>query len=330
MPAAREITLKAAILEGLFEEFRRDPRVVLMGEDVGAAGGIFKQTEGLFEAFGPQRVIDTPISEPAIIGMSVGAAMTGLRPVVEIMFGDFMTLAMDQLVNQAAKIRYMSAGGFSVPLVLRTAVGVGGLLGPQHSQSFHAWVAHVPGLKVAAPATPADAKGLCAAAIRDDDPVVFFEDRTTYNIKGSVPEGEWVVPLGHAEIKRPGTDVTIVAIGRMVHAALAAGEALAAQGIEAEVVDPRTIVPLDVEAIVGSVKKTSRALVVDAGHALYGVTGEIAATIGTAAFDHLDAPVMRLAAPDVPVPLNRSLEPLMVPSVNQIVGAVTAMFGSGR
>jgi pyruvate/2-oxoglutarate/acetoin dehydrogenase E1 component len=326
MPASREITLKEAILEALCEEMRLDSSVFYIGEDVGEAGGVFKQTEGLLDAFGSARVIDTPISEPAIMGMAIGAAMSGSRPVTEIMFGDFITLAMDSLVNQAAKVSYMSAGGFSVPLVLRTAVGIGGALGPQHSQSLHAWVSHIPGLKVVLPSTAADAKGLLKSAIRDNNPVVFFEDRMTYNQKGTVPEGEFTVPLGVADVKRKGQDVTIIAVSRMVGVAIAAAEQLEEMGISAEVVDPRTIAPLDTTTLVNSVKKTSRALVVDGGHKLYGITGEIAAVINEQAFDYLDAPVMRLAAPQVPISANKTLESLMLPSVEQIIQTVQKMF----
>ena len=325
--AKRQISFKDAVLEALAQEMRADPSVVLIGEDIGAAGGVFLQTKGLFEEFGPGRVIDTPISESAIVGMAIGAAMTGLRPVVEIMFGDFITLGMDQLVNQAAKVRYMSAGGFTVPLVLRTAIGVGGNLGPQHSQSLHAWVAHVPGLKVVMPSHAADAKGLMTAAIRDDDPVVFFESRSSYNVKGPVPEGEHVVPLGRAAIARAGRDVSVVAVGAMVGVALRAADALAAEGIGVEVVDVRSLVPLDAATIVESVKKTSRALVLDAGHAQFGVAGEIAATIAEQAFDWLDAPVLRLAAPNVPIPFSRTLEPLAIPSREQVVAKVRELMG---
>jgi pyruvate dehydrogenase E1 component beta subunit len=325
--AERLVTFRDAVKEALAAEMRADPAVVLIGEDIGAAGGVFLQTKGLFEAFGAARVIDTPISESAIVGMAIGAAMTGLRPVVEIMFGDFITLGMDQLVNQAAKVRYMSAGGFTVPMVLRTAIGVGGNLGPQHSQSLHAWVAHVPGLKVVMPSNAADAKGLMTAAIRDDDPVVFFESRSSYNIKGPVPEGEHIVPIGKAAIARAGRDASIVAIGSMVALALQAAEQLAADGIDVEVVDVRSLVPLDQATILESVKKTSRALVLDAGHAQFGVAGEIAALIGEYAFDWLDAPVMRLAAPNVPIPFARSLEPLVVPSRDAIVAKIRDLVG---
>jgi pyruvate dehydrogenase E1 component beta subunit len=320
--AERLVFFKDAVLEALAGEMRADPSVVLIGEDIGAAGGVFLQTKGLFAEFGAERVIDTPISEPAIVGMAIGAAMTGLRPVVEIMFGDFITLGMDQLVNQAAKVRYMSAGGFTVPLVLRTAIGVGGNLGPQHSQSLHAWAAHVPGLKVVMPSNAADAKGLMTAAIRDDDPVVFFESRSSYNIKGPVPDGEHVVPLGRAAIARQGKDVSIVAVGAMTGVALRVADALAGEGIDVEVVDVRSLVPLDEATILDSVKTTSRALVLDAGHAQFGVAGEIAAVIGEKAFDWLDAPVMRVAAPNVPIPFSRTLEPLVIPSREQVAAKV--------
>jgi pyruvate dehydrogenase E1 component beta subunit len=326
--AERQLTFKDAVLEGLAEEMRADASVVVIGEDIGAAGGVFLQTKGLFEEFGGARVIDTPISESAIVGMAIGAAMTGLRPVVEIMFGDFITLGMDQLVNQAAKVRYMSAGGFTVPLVLRTAIGVGGNLGPQHSQSLHAWVAHVPGLKVVMPSNAADAKGLMRAAIRDDDPVIFFESRSSYNTKGPVPDGDHVVPLGRARIAREGSDVSVIAIGSMVGLALQTAERLAADDIDVEVVDVRSLVPLDETTILESVKKTSRALVLDAGHAQFGVTGEIAALIGERAFDWLDAPVARLGAPNVPIPFNRSLEPLVIPSRDQVAGKIRELVGA--
>lgn len=328
MPSEKMLTVKDAILEALFEEMARDDRVCIIGEDVGTAGGVFGQTKGLFEKFGEARVVDTPISEPAIFGMTVGAAMAGLRPVVEVMFGDFITLVMDQLVNQAAKIHYMSAGGYTVPLVLRTAVGVGGNLGPQHSQSFHAWVAHVPGLKVVMPQSPADAKGLMKAAIRDNNPVVFIEDRTTYNVKGPIPDGDIIVPLGKANVVREGRDVTIVAVSRMVQIATKAADILAGEGIVVEIVDPRCIVPLDRETILHSVRKTSRALVLDAGHLDYGITGEIAAIISEQAFDYLDAPVARLAAPNVLIPCNTALEPLIVPNEQQIAQKIREMLNA--
>jgi pyruvate/2-oxoglutarate/acetoin dehydrogenase E1 component len=317
-PKPAPFTYRQAIREALAEEMRRDPTVIVMGEDVGAAGGVFKQTEGLLAEFGAARVIDTPISEAGAFGVAVGAAMTGLRPVVEVMFGDFLTLVMDQLVNQAAKVHYMSAGGFRVPLVLRTTIGTGANLGPQHSQSLHAWCAHIPGLKVVLPATPADAKSLLKAAIRDDNPVVVFEDRFSYTMTGPAPDEDAVVPLGRAAIARAGRDATVVAVGGMVRVALKAAELLAAEDISVEVIDPRSLVPLDVETLIASVRKTNRALVVDLGHRSYGVTGEIAATLGEEAFDWLDAPVLRLGAADVPIPVSRTLEPLTVPDAARI------------
>ena len=325
MPSAHSTTYRAAVLEALTSEMRRDPTVVLMGEDVGAAGGVFKQTDGLFAEFGAERVIDTPISEAGAFGITVGAAMTGLRPVFEVMFGDFMTLVMDQLVNQAAKVQYMSAGAVTVPLVLRTAVGAGSNLGPQHSQTLHAWTAHIPGLKVVMPSTPADAKGLMIAAIRDDNPVMFFEDRLLYNLRGDVPDGDEATPIGRADIKRPGEDVTIVATSRMVQVALAAADLLAQQQISAEIVDPRSLVPLDAETLVDSVKKTSRAVVLDGGYRQYGITGEIAATIGELAFDWLDAPVIRLGGENVPIPFSKSLEPLVLPDPPRVAAAVAEL-----
>jgi pyruvate dehydrogenase E1 component beta subunit len=286
---------------------------------------VFKQTDGLFAEFGDKRVIDTPISEPGAFGMAVGAAMMGVRPVFEVMFGDFLTLVMDQLVNQAAKVSYMSAGRARVPLVLRTTMGLGANLGPQHSQAFYAWAAHVPGLKVVVPTTPADAKGLFKAAIRDDNPVLIFEDRTLYTLSGSVPEGDHVTPIGTARIVRPGRDITIAAVGRAVHRAEAAAIRLGAEGIEAEVIDVRSLVPLDTETLVRSVQRTHRALVVDGAPRRYGVTAEIAATLADEAFDWLDAPVRRLAGADIPVPVARSLEPLVAPDEAAIVAAVRAL-----
>jgi len=325
MPEPRNLTYRDAVLDALFMEMRRDDTIIMLGEDIGVAGGVFKQTEGLIAEFGPERVIDTPISESGAFGIAVGAAMTGSRPVFEVMFGDFITLVMDQLVNQAAKVHYMSAGQIAVPLVLRTAVGIGANLGPQHSQSLHAWAAHIPGLKVVMPATPADAKGLMAAAIRDNNPVVFVEDRMLYNVRDMVPEGEYVVPIGRADVKRAGTDLSVIATSRMVQTALAAAELAAQEGISIEVVDPRSLVPLDIATIVSSVKKTSRAIVVDGGYRQYGITGEIAATIAEEAFDWLDAPVLRMGAENVPIPISKSLEPLVLPSPRQLAEAAAKL-----
>jgi pyruvate dehydrogenase E1 component beta subunit len=285
-----------------------------MGEDVAEAGTPFKVLSGLVEEFGPERVMDTPISEAGFTGLGIGAAMTGMRPVVDIMFGDFLGLVMDQLANQAAKVHYMSGGTLKVPIVIRTTLGATRRSAAQHSQSLHAWPSHIPGLKVAVPSTPADAKGLLKAAIRDDSPVVFFEDKMGYALKGDVPEGDYVLPLGKADVKREGEDITIVATSSMVLVALEAAELLATDGIAAEVVDPRTTVPLDVEALIRSAKKTSRAIVVDEGYQRYGVTAEIAAVISDGAFYYLDAPVKRMGAMDVPVPFSPVLEDLTVPT----------------
>src|SRR5438105_11453117 len=270
----RELTLAQAVNEALAEELRRDERVFQIGEDIAEAGTPFKVLSGLVEEFGPERILDSPISEAGITGLGVGAAMTGLRPVVDIMFGDFLTLVMDQLANQAAKTRYMSGGKLSVPLTLRTTMGATRRSAAQHSQSLHAWVAHVPGLKVVLPSTPADAKGLLKTAIRDGDPVVFIEDKMDYAVKGEVPQGEYTIPFGVADVKREGEDVTVVATSSMVRVALAAAEQLEADGISAEVIDPRTLVPLDVDALVRSAEKTGRAIVVDEGHQRYGVSAE--------------------------------------------------------
>lgn len=323
----RRLTLREAVIEALAEEMVRDESVLYLGEDVGAPGGVFHQTQGLFDRFGGDRIMDTPISEAAIVGLAIGAAMTGSRPVVEIMFGDFVTQVMDPLVNQAAKMRYMSAGGYAVPLVLRTAVGIGGNLGPQHSQSFHAWLAHVPGLRVVMPSTPADAKGLMKTAIRTDDPVVFIEDRMTYNIRGEVGHDMQPIPFGRARKARRGHDVTLVAISRMVHVAVDAADQLSERGITAEVIDLRTLSPLDIDTVVASVRHTSRAVVIDGGVRQFGVTGEIASIIAEQAFDYLDAPVLRFGAPAVPVPLPRVLEARLLPTAQAIVDSILESMG---
>ncbi len=316
-----------AIREALAEEMRRDPRVFLIGEDVAEAGTPFKVLSGLVQEFGPQRVIDTPISEAGFVGIAVGAAMTGMRPVVDIMFGDFLTLAMDQIVNQAAKVHYMSGGKLKVPLVIRTTLGATRRSAAQHSQSLHAWFSHIPGLKVALPSTPYDAKGLLKTAIRDDNPVLFFEDKMMYQVKGPVPEEEYTIPFGVADVKRPGRHVTLVATSSMVYVALDAARILEQEGIEAEVVDPRTTVPLDVETLVRSVRKTGRVIVIDEGHRRYGVTAEIAAVIAEEAFYDLEAPVRRLGAMDVPVPFSPVLEDLTVPTPEQVAAVARELCG---
>src|SRR6202171_2526439 len=275
----RELTFAQAVREALAEEMRRDPTVCIIGEDVADAGTLFKVLSGLVEEFGRQRVIDTPISEAGFTGVGVGAAMTGMRPVVDIMFGDFLTLTMDQMVNQAAKVHYMSGGKWKVPMVLRTTLGATRRSAAQHSQSLHAWLSHVPGLKVVLPSTPHDAKGLLKTAIRDDNPVVFFEDKMMYKLKGVVPEGEYTIPFGVADVKREGTDITLVATSSMVQVALRAANLLEESGISAEVVDPRTTWPLDEKTLIESAKKTSRAIVIDEGYGRYGVSAEIAAVI---------------------------------------------------
>jgi pyruvate dehydrogenase E1 component beta subunit len=318
---SRKLTFGQAVREALAEEMRRDPTVFIMGEDVAEAGTPFKVLSGLVEEFGTERVMDTPISEAGFTGMGVGAAMTGMRPVIDIMFGDFLGLIMDQIANQAAKVHYMSGGTLKAPMVIRTTLGATRRSAAQHSQSLHAWPSHIPGLKVVLPSTPADAKGLLKAAIRDDSPVVFFEDKMGYALKGDVPEGDYVLELGKADIKREGEDVTIVATSSMVLVALEAAELLAADGISAEVLDPRTTVPLDVEALIRSAKKTSRAIVVDEGYQRYGVTAEIAAVISAGAFYYLDAPVVRMGAMDVPVPFSPVLEDLTVPAAATVAAA---------
>jgi pyruvate/2-oxoglutarate/acetoin dehydrogenase E1 component len=325
----REVTFGQAIREALAEEMRRDPRVFILGEDVAEAGTVFKVLSGLVDEFGRERVIDSPISEAGITGIGVGAAMTGMRPIIDIMFGDFLTLGMDQIVNQAAKVHYMSGGKLRAPLVVRTTMGATRRSAAQHSQSLYAWVAHVPGLKVALPSTPADAKGLLKTAIRDDNPVVFFEDKMMYSLRGPVPDGDHTVPFGVADIKRPGTDVTIVATSSMVHTALQAARLLEEDGISAEIVDPRTLLPLDGETIIASVRKTGRAIVVDEGYQQYGVTAEIASLIADGAFDYLDAPVKRLGAMNVPVPFSPVLEDQTVPTPEAVAALAKAVCGQG-
>jgi pyruvate dehydrogenase E1 component beta subunit len=315
----RQLGFGEAIREAIAEEMRRDPRIVLMGEDVAEAGTTFKQLKGLVEEFGKERIIDTPISEAGFTGIGVGAAMTGMRPIIDIMFGDFLTLIMDQLVNQAAKIHYMSGGAWKVPLVIRATMGALRRSGSQHSQSLHAWPSHIPGLKVVLPSTPYDAKGLFKSAIRDDNPVVVFEDKISYTkVKGPVPEGEYLIPLGVADVKRVGTDITFVATSSMVQVALGAATMLEEVGVNAEVVDPRTTWPLDEHTLVESVKKTSRCIVIDEGYYRYGVTGELAAVIQEGAFYDLDGPVRRLGAKHVPIPFSPPLEDASVPTERDV------------
>src|ERR1700758_5541528 len=312
--AVRELTFAQAIREALAEEMRRDSTVCIMGEDVAEAGTPFKVLSGLLEEFGKDRVLDTPISEAGFTGLAAGAAMTGMRPVVDIMFGDFITLTMDQMVNQAAKVHYMSGGKWKVPMVMRTTLGATRRSAAQHSQSLHAWFSHVPGLKVVLPSTPYDAKGLLKTAIRDENPVVFFEDKMMYKLKGPVPVEEYTIPFGVADVKREGEDITIVATSSMVQVALGAAELLEKVGISAEVIDPRTTWPLDERALIESVKKTSRVIVMDEGYQRYGVTAEIASVIAEGAFYDLDAPVKRMGAMHVPIAFSPPLEDVTVPT----------------
>ncbi|HHY70987.1 MAG TPA: alpha-ketoacid dehydrogenase subunit beta [Thermoanaerobacterales bacterium] len=312
-----------ALREGLREEMQKDETVFIIGEDVGLYGGAFGVTKGLFEEFGENRIIDTPISEAAIAGAAVGAALCGMRPVAEIMFFDFFTIAMDQLVNQGAKNRYMFGGKAQVPMVIRGPMGCGTGAAGQHSQSFPAVFAHFPGLKVAMPSTPYDVKGLIKSAIRDNNPVVFAEHKLLYWTKGEVPEKDYTIPLGKADIKRTGKDITIVAGSIMVPKALEAAEKLQQQGIDIEVIDPRTLKPLDLQTIIDSVKKTGRIIIVEDDPISYGWGAEVAAGIaGSEAFDYLDAPIKRLAGLDIPIPYNPNLEKHAVPQVSDIIQGV--------
>ncbi len=324
----KELTVAEAIRAALREEMLRDETVYICGEDVGQFGGCFGVTQGLFEEFGEDRVRDTPISETAIVGSAVGAAATGMRPVPEIMFMDFVTVCMDQLVNQAAKMRYMFGGKAKMPMTLRLPVGAGISAAAQHSQSLEAWLTHVPGLKVVMPSTPADHKGLLKASIRDDNPVIFVEHKVLYGIKGPVPEDEdFVIPLGKGDIKRQGEDVTVVETSMMVYKALAAAEELAKEGISVEVVDPRTLVPLDKELILASVEKTGRLVVVHEAVKTGGFGGEIAAIVAEEGFDYLDAPIKRVAAHDVPIPFNAGQEQFVIPGEQDIIAAVKELIG---
>lgn len=319
----REVSYAEAIREALRQEMRADERVFLLGEDIGVYGGAFGVTDGLLAEFGPERVRDTPISEAAIAGCAIGAAVTGLRPVLEIQFMDFITLCMEQLVLQAAKMRYMFGGMAQVPMVLRTPGGSGTGAAAQHSESLEAWFVHVPGLKVVAPSTPADAKGLLLSSIRDNNPVIFMEHKLLYRARGEVPEGSDAIPLGSAEVKRAGDDVTVIATSLMVPRTLAAAERLAAEGVSVEVVDPRTLRPLDTETLVASVRKTGRMVVVYEAVKTLGIGAEIAARIAESeAFYHLQAPIIRLGGAECPIPYNRGLERAAVPQEEDIIAAV--------
>ena len=320
-----ELYFSHALREAMAQEMRRDPNVFILGEDIAGYGGAFKVTQGLVEEFGSERVRNTPISENTIVGVGVGAAVCGMRPVVDIMFQDFLTLAMDQLVNHAAKFYYMYGNQAPVPLVVRTPAGGGRNYGPTHSQSLEAWLIHVPGLKVVAPAFASDAKGLLKSAIRDDNPVVFVESKLLYGVRGDVPEGDYLVPLGEAKVVREGSDVTLVAYSRMTIESLKAAQMLAQLGIEAEVVDLRTLAPLDMDTVAASVEKTGRAVVVCEDCLTGGVSAELAARVMEECFDFLQAPVKRVAGLDTPLPCADNLERLALPDAAKIVAAVEKM-----
>lgn len=325
--AMAEVTYSEAVRAALREEMLRDPSVFLIGEDIAQHGGAFGVTRGLYEEFGPERLINTPISEAAIVGAAVGAALAGTRPVAEIMYMDFITLAMSQIANQMAKMRYMFGGKARMCVVVRTPAGAGRGNAAQHMQSLEAWFVHVPGLKVAMPSTPYDAKGLLKTAIRSDDPVIFVEHKLLYATKGEVPEEEYCIPLGKADIKREGGDVTIVATSRMVLFTLAAADSLSREGIEVEVIDPRTLVPLDLQTIITSVEKTGRAVIVHEACERGGVGAEIATQIQEQAFDYLDGPILRVANPNVPIPFARNLEAAAIPDEERISTAVRRSLG---
>jgi pyruvate dehydrogenase E1 component beta subunit len=317
-----EITFRDALRQAMREEMLRDESVFLMGEDIGVYGGCFQVTKGLLEEFGPERVMDTPISEAGFVGAAVGAAMMGMRPVVELQFADFLAIALDQLINSAAKMRYMHGGRASVPMVVRMPFGAGRTAGVHHSQSPEAWALNAPGLKIVMPSTPSDAKGLLKTSIRDPNPVLFFENKLLYGVKGDVPDGDHLVPMGKARILRSGTDVTVVALGLMVREALQAAERLVSENIEIEVLDPRTVRPLDIDTIVESVMKTTRLVIVHEAPQFGGVGAEIAAQAAKEAFGYLDAPIERVAAPETPVPFNPILEEFYMPNADKIVDAV--------
>jgi len=320
-----ELTYADAVRAALVEEMERDERVILLGEDIAEYGGAFRVTRGLVHDFGAERVINTPISENSFVGAAVGAALTGLRPVVEIMFMDFITLAMDQLVNHAAKLHYIYGGQVRVPLVIRTPSGAGRGYGASHSQSLEAWFVHTPGIKVVAPATAADARGLLKAAIRDDNPVLVLENKLLYSRRGPVPDDEGIVPIGKARIARSGSDVTLIAYSRMTSLALEAAEAMEAEGISCEVLDLRTLSPLDEEAILESVARTRRAVIVEEDTRRAGVGAEVAAVLADQGFDSLDSPVRRVAAADTPIPCCPVLEEAVLPSVAKIIDAVESL-----
>jgi pyruvate/2-oxoglutarate/acetoin dehydrogenase E1 component len=321
------LSYREALNQAMREEMRRDGKIFLIGEEVGYYQGAFKVSKGFVEEFGPERVVDTPITEAGFTGLAIGAAMAGLHPIVELMTMNFAIVALDQIVNNAAKIRYMSGGQLAVPVVIRGPGSAAHQLGAQHSQSLESWFCHVPGLKVVAPATPQDAKGLLKSAIRDQNPVIFIEAQLLYATKGEVAEGEFTIPLGAAEVKRPGQDVTIVAYSKMLLVVLEAAEQLRRDEIDVEVVDPRTVRPLDLPAIVESVKKTGRLVIVEEGWRFCGLGAQIAESVYTAAFDFLDAPIVRVTGEDVPMPYSRPLEDAAIPDVARVVAAVRSVCG---
>lgn len=325
-----KITYREACRQAIWEEMVKDPTVIIFGEDVALIGGTFGVSAGMLQEFGEDRVLDTPISEAAIVGAAAGSAMTGLRPIAELMFIDFVTVAMDQLVNQAAKWHYMTGGQVNVPMVLRAACGTGRRMAAQHSQNLEAWFTHVPGLKVIMPSCPGDAKGLLKAAIRDNNPVLFLEHKIMYNDEGEVPEGEFVLPIGKADLKREGTDCTIVALSRMVNYSLKAAEILAQENISVEIVDPRTLKPLDIETIVNSVKKTNRLVIVHEAAEFSGFGAEIATEVGVKAFTDLDAPILRICGQEAPIPFSPVLEDASIPSVDKIVAGVRQLVKGGN
>jgi len=316
------IAFREALNQAMREEMQRDETIFLMGEEVGAYNGAYKVTKGLLDEFGPKRVLDTPITELGFTGLGVGAAMTGLRPIVEMMTFNFSLLALDEIVNCAAKMLYMSGGQLGVPMVVRGPGGAGHQLAATHSQALESWFCHIPGLKVVAPSTPADAKGLLKSSIRDNNTVIFIESEVLYGLKGEVPEGEYTIPLGVADIKRPGNDVTLIAHAKMVHVALEAAEELEKEGIDAEVVDPRTLRPLDTETILQSIRKTNRAVVVEEGWPFCGIGAQVVDTIQHQAFDYLDAPILRVTGVDVPMPYAKPLEHLHAPDKARVIDAV--------
>jgi len=323
----REITYAEALREALREEMRRDERVIILGEEVGVFEGVYKVTQGLLKEFGPKRVIDTPISEIAIIGVAAGAALAGLKPVAEIMYMDFLAIAADQIVTHIAKMRFMSGGQLKVPLVIRTQYSLGRVHGSQHSQFYPSWFLQSPGIKMVLPSTPYDAKGLLKSSIRDENPILFIESGVLYRTKGEVPENEYVIPLGKADIKKKGEDLTIIAFSRCVLEALNAAKELEEKGISAEVIDPRTLVPLDIETIVSSVKKTGRVLIVADDVRSGSITNEIAMQIMENAFDYLDGPIVRVTSPDLPVPFSPILEKQYMVSKDKIIKAISENFG---